>query len=147
MQQHPRQKHESISRFVPTDGTELPIMTSGDFGRSPFCRQLSDKQIYLIIVIVVDAWRANSESSRVIWVLRSGAPWRDLPENYGPPTTCYNRFVRWRQAGVWDRLMNALAAGHDAAVQMIDTSVVRVHQHGAVSRAMQSNIWGAREED
>ena len=62
----------------------------------------------------------------IFWVLRSGAPWRDLPETYGPRTTCYNRFVRWRQAGVWDRIMDALAAGHDAAVQMIDTSVVRV---------------------
>jgi len=67
----------------------------------------------------------------IFWVLRSGAPWRDLPETYGPRTTCYNRFVRWRQAGVWDRIMDALAAGHDASVQMIDTSVVRVHQHGA----------------
>ena len=56
----------------------------------------------------------------IFWVLRSGAPWRDLPENYGPRTTCYNRFVRWRRAGVWDRIMDALAAGHDAAVQMID---------------------------
>jgi transposase len=56
---------------------------------------------------------------------------RDLPETYGPRTTCYNRFVRWRRAGVWDQIMEALAAGHDAAVQMIDTSVVRVHQHGA----------------
>ena len=69
--------------------------------------------------------------SGIFWVLRSGAPWRDLPETYGPRTTCYNRFVRWRRAGVWDRIMDALAAGHDAAVQMIDTSVVRVHQHGA----------------
>ena len=59
----------------------------------------------------------------IFWVLRSGAPWRDLPETYGPHTTCYNRFVRWRQAGIWDRIMDALAAGHDAAVQMIDTSV------------------------
>jgi transposase len=67
----------------------------------------------------------------IFWVLRSGAPWRDLPETYGARITCYNRFVRWRQAGVWDRIMDALAAGHDAAVQMIDTSVVRVHQHGA----------------
>jgi transposase len=58
-------------------------------------------------------------------------PWRDLPETYGPRTTCYNRFVRWQRAGVWDRVMEALAAAHDAAVQMIDTSVVRVHQHGA----------------
>jgi transposase len=67
----------------------------------------------------------------IFWVLRSGAPWRDLPGNYGPYTTCYNRFGRWRQAGNWDQIMEALAAGHDAAVQMIDTSVVRVHQHGA----------------
>jgi transposase len=44
------------------------------------------------------------------------APWRDLPEPFVPGTTCYNRFVRWRRAGVWDRIMDALAAGHDAAV-------------------------------
>ncbi len=69
--------------------------------------------------------------NRIFWVLRSGAPWRDLPNRYGPHTTCYNRFVRWREAGVWDQIMAALSAAHDAATQMIDTSVVRVHQHGA----------------
>jgi transposase len=67
----------------------------------------------------------------IFWVLRSGAPWRDLPDNFGPYTTCYNRFVRWRRAGVWVRIMNALAGAHDAAVQMLDTSIVRVHQHAA----------------
>jgi transposase len=67
----------------------------------------------------------------IFWVLRSGAPWRDLPQCFGPPTTCYNRFVRWGRARVWDQIMEALSAAHDAAVQMIDTSVVRVHQHGA----------------
>ena len=67
----------------------------------------------------------------IFWVLRSGAPWRDLPDNFGPYTTCYNRFVRWRRAGVWAKLMSALAGAHDAAVEMIDTSIVRVHQHGA----------------
>src|SRR5262245_15574717 len=67
----------------------------------------------------------------IFWVLRSGAPWRDLPETFGPCTTCYNRFVRWGRAGVWDQIMDALAAIHDVAVQMIDTSIVRVHQHGA----------------
>ncbi len=67
----------------------------------------------------------------IFWVLRSGAPWRDLPESYGPYTTCYNRFVRWRQAGVWDKILRALAAVHDAAVQMIDISIVRGHQQGA----------------
>jgi transposase len=50
----------------------------------------------------------------ISWVLRSGVPWRDLPEDYGPYTTCYNRFVRWRKAEIWDRIMDALAAGHDA---------------------------------
>src|SRR5438445_3026139 len=54
-----------------------------------------------------------------------------LPDNFGPYTTCYNRFVRWRRAGVWAKIMSALAGAHDAAVQMIDTSIVRVHQHAA----------------
>src|SRR6195256_2578297 len=60
----------------------------------------------------------------IFWVLRSGAPWRDLPNSFGPYTTCYNRFVRWRQAGVWSRIINALAGDHDTSVQMM-------HQHGA----------------
>src|ERR1700754_3389359 len=67
----------------------------------------------------------------IFWVLRSGAPWRDLPGVYGPRTTCYNRFVRWRRAGIWEGIMQALTAARDAAVQMIDTSMVRVHQHAA----------------
>jgi transposase len=45
----------------------------------------------------------------VFWVLRTGAPWPDLPERYGPYTTAYNRFNRWRKAGVWDRLMDAVS--------------------------------------
>ena len=76
----------------------------------------------------VDGRRALS---RIFWVLRSGAPRRDLPISFGPYTTCYNRFVRWRRAGIWSRMMEALAGTHDAAVQMIDTSIIRVHQHGA----------------
>lgn len=67
----------------------------------------------------------------IFWVLRSGAPWRDLPERYGPYTTCYNRFIRWRKAGVWDRIMDAVTEAYDGDIQMIDSSVVRVHQHAA----------------
>ena len=52
----------------------------------------------------------------IFLVLRSAAPWRDLPEAFGPYTTWYNRFVRWRRAGVWGRIIDALAAAHDAAV-------------------------------
>ena len=74
------------------------------------------------------ARRASWDDRRVLdgicWVLRSGAPWRDLPD--GPCITCYNYLVRWRRAGVWGRIMDALAAAHHAAVQMM-----RVHQHAA----------------
>jgi transposase len=81
----------------------------------------------------------------IFWVLRSGAPWRDLPKVFGPYTTCYNRFVRWRRAGVWSRIIDALAAAHDAAVQMIDTSIVRVHQHAAsIARNKQQSMGRSR---
>ncbi len=81
----------------------------------------------------------------IFWVLRSGAPWRDLPENYGPYTTCYNRFVRWRRAGIWDQIMETLVAAHDKAVQMIDTSIVRVHQHAAcIARNNQQSMGRSR---
>lgn len=70
----------------------------------------------------------------IFWVLRSGAPWRDLPERYGPRTTCYNRFVRWRKAGVWDRLMDAITTAYDGAIQMIDSTSVRAHQQAATAK-------------
>lgn len=70
----------------------------------------------------------------IFWVLRSGARWADLPGRYGPPTTIYNRFNRWRKAGVWDRLMDAITKAYDGKVQMIDISIVRVHQHGATAK-------------
>jgi transposase len=70
----------------------------------------------------------------IFWVLRSGAPWRDLPERYGPRTTCYNRFNRWRKAGVWDGLMDAISASHDGAIQMIDSTSIRGHQQAATAK-------------
>lgn len=78
----------------------------------------------------------------IFWCLRSGAPWADMPARYGPPTTIYNRFNRWRKAGVWDRLMDAITKAYDGNVQMIDTSVVRVHQQGATAkRGVSIAVW------
>lgn len=78
----------------------------------------------------------------IFWVLRSGAPWADLPERYGPRTTVYNRFNRWRKAGVWDRLMDAVVAAYEGDVQMIDSSIVRVHQQGATAkRGVEIAVW------
>jgi len=67
----------------------------------------------------------------ILWRFRTGSPWRDIPDRYGPPTTCYNRFVRWREAGVWDRILDAVSAAYDGDLIMIDSSCGRVHQHGA----------------
>jgi transposase len=67
----------------------------------------------------------------IYWRLRTGSPWADIPERYGPYTTCYTRFVRWRKAGVWDRLFEAVSKAYEGDVQMIDSSSIRVHQHGA----------------
>ena len=67
----------------------------------------------------------------MFYILRTGSPWRDLPERYGPYTTVYNRFNRWRKAGIWDRFMDAIVKAHDGEVQMIDSSIVRVHLHAS----------------
>ncbi len=67
----------------------------------------------------------------IFYILRAGCPWRDLPERYGPYTTVYNRFNRWRKAGIWDKLMDAIVKAHNGEVQMIDISIVRVHQHAS----------------
>ncbi len=81
----------------------------------------------------------------IFWVLRTGAPWRALPKDFGPYTTCYNRFVRWRKAGVFDRIMAAITEAYDGEVQMIDTTSVRVHQHAANSKkATRIAVWAAR---
>ena len=67
----------------------------------------------------------------IYWRLRTGSPWAEIPERYGPSTTCYNRFVRWAKIGVWDRIFEAISKAYDGDLQMIDSSSIRVHQHGA----------------
>jgi len=77
------------------------------------------------------AGRRSARAQRHFWRLRTGAPWADIPERYGPYTTCVNRFNRWRRAGVWDRLLEAVSKAYDGDIQMIDSSSVRVHQHAS----------------
>jgi transposase len=67
----------------------------------------------------------------IFWVLRSGAPWRDVPNGFGPYTTCYNRFVRWRRVGVWSRIMKALAGAHAPMAQSLSRRATRASGHGA----------------
>jgi transposase len=71
------------------------------------------------------------------WILRTGAPWRDLPERYGPWQTVANRFYRWQKAGVWERLFDQVLREADAADQLdweihyVDGTIVRAHKHAA----------------
>jgi transposase len=73
----------------------------------------------------------------ILWIDRTGAPWRDLPERYGPWRTVASRFYRWQKAGIWDRILEALQRRQDAEgeldwrVHYLDATIVRAHQHAA----------------
>jgi len=70
----------------------------------------------------------------IFYILRTGAPWRDLPERYGPPTTVYNRYVRWGERGVWKGIFDALAQESEDALIFIDATIVKAHRAAAGSK-------------
>ncbi len=67
----------------------------------------------------------------VLWINRTGSPWRDLPKTFGNWHRVYVRYNRWSKKGVWKRLLTALSEDQDLESLMVDGSIVRVHQHGA----------------
>jgi transposase len=88
--------------------------------------------------------RPNHDHRQVLnaihWLAKTGAPWRDLPDRYGPWQTVYSRFRRWQLAGIWQRVLEALQADGDAkgkldwSLHFVDGSVIRAHQHAAGAR-------------
>jgi transposase len=96
----------------------------------------------------------------ILWKVRTGAPWRDLPERFGPWQTCYDRFVRWRRDGTWERLLSQVQAKSDVVSDVLvevslDSTVVRAHQHAAGARRLPSradakrghHTWQTRRSD
>ena len=84
-------------------------------------------------------WGGNARDTRlfinaVFWILRTGAPWRDLPPDYGKWSTVQRRFCRWRDKGIWANMLESLIDDPDFEWLMIDASFVKVHPHatGAV---------------
>jgi transposase len=67
----------------------------------------------------------------VLYRYRAGIPWRDLPERFGDWKNVHRRFSRWAEAGVWDKVFRHLAADADNEYAMIDSTIVRAHQHSA----------------
>jgi len=78
----------------------------------------------------------------ILWVLRTGSPWRDMPERYGSCKTCFDRFVRWQRDGTWQRALESLQATTDADgnidwdVFLVDGSIVKAHPHAAGARKL-----------
>jgi transposase len=66
----------------------------------------------------------------VLWLVRPGAPWRDLPEVFGCWTSVFRRFRRWARKEVFERIVTALSGDPDFEYALIDGTIVRVHQHG-----------------
>ena len=85
----------------------------------------------------------------VLYRYRAGIPWRDLPERFGDPIRIHTRFSRWARSSVWRRIFEHLAADADNEYAMIDSTIVRAHQHsaGALKKTAKTKRSAAREAD
>ena len=82
------------------------------------------------------AWGGNARDNRlfikaVLWILRTGAPWRDLPPDYGSWSNTHRRFIRWRDKGIWEGLLAKMIQQPDFEWLMIDATHSKVHPHAA----------------
>jgi putative transposase len=118
--------------------------------------ELSDEQWARIADLlpgkVGDPGRTGADNRQfvngVLWVLRSGAHWQDLPERYGKYKTVHKRFTRWAKAGIWERVFASLTGDPDNQYLMLDTTLVRVHQQAASGKGGAAiRLWGVREGD
>ncbi|WP_194842525.1 IS5 family transposase [Endozoicomonas sp. OPT23] len=74
----------------------------------------------------------------VLWIARTGAPWRDLPKEFGKWHSVYVRYDRWCQKGIWVAVFEELSKDQDFEYIMVDGSIVWVHQHGAPKKQLRT---------
>jgi len=67
----------------------------------------------------------------VLWIVRTGSPWRDLPRVFGEWNSVFRRFSRWSRKGVWWRIFEAMADDTDFEYLIVDSTIIRAHQHAA----------------
>jgi transposase len=128
--------------------------------------ELTDEQWQVIdkrMPVVAGTGRPRSDLrtiwNGVFWVLRTGAPWRDLPERYGSWQTVYHWFNQWSRDGTWDRLLQALQIRLDAEGRIdwdlwcVDGSSIRASRAAAgggkkrARKSLKTTLWAAREAD
>ena len=73
----------------------------------------------------------------ILWIMKTGAPWRDLPDEFGPWQTVYKRFALWTKLRIWDVLFNSIVKNADYESIMLDSSYVKLHQHGCGAKGGQ----------
>ncbi len=84
----------------------------------------------------------------VLWIMRTGSPWRDLPEELGHWHRTYVRFSRWRENGVWERVAQGLRGDADLEQLFLDSTIVRAHQHSAgAQKRLAASTSAARAAD
>ncbi len=118
--------------------------------------ELSERQWHRIAALLPgktgDPGRTGADNrlfvNGVLWVLRSGARWYDLPERYGKWKTAHKRFTRWAKAGVWEGIFAALTSDPDNDYLMLDSTLVRAHQQAATGKGgTKIRLWGVPEVD
>ena len=118
--------------------------------------ELTDEQFERIRDILPgktgDPGRSAQDNHRflngVMWVLRSGAHWHDLPERYGKWKTTHQRFSRWAKKGIWEAVFERLLKDPNNDYLMIDSTLVKAHQQAATGkRGRATRLWGDPVED
>jgi transposase len=120
----------------------------------PFRYELSDFEWSIIQPLLPNrpgsVPRANDRKvlNGIYWRLRTGSPWADIPERYGPATTCYNRFVRWAKIGIWDRIFEAVSKAYDGELHGANGKEGDLKKpRPPLGTLLKPSAWGAREAD